>query len=305
MDADLNDWKTTIDTNFIGTLQLTKAVVPAMKELGEGRIVMINTQSSLWAKPNYGAYAGSKAALAFVTKTLARELGRFGIRVNGDPPGLHLGRLRPRLPRTHRRHTWRAVSTGLRRSRRRDVPRLPARLRRNFGLGAVPRLRPRPPRHRPILRRQLRTRCLNLMPSGPRLRFALAPAGAGFIRSQTCARSLRSFSSVSPGRRGSDAVGPRLRFALAPAGAGFIRSQTCACSLRSFSSVSPGRRGSDAVGPRLRFALAPAGAGFIRSQTCARSLRSFSSVSPGRRGSDAVEPRLRLRFRFASTGRKP
>lgn len=91
MDADLSDWKLTMDTNFIGTLQLTKAVVPAMQELGEGRIVMINTQSSLWAKPNYGAYAGSKAALAFVTKTLARELGRFGIRVNGIHPGFIWG----------------------------------------------------------------------------------------------------------------------------------------------------------------------------------------------------------------------
>ncbi len=91
MDADLNDWKVTIETNFIGTMQLTKAVVPAMKELGEGRIVMINTQSSLWVKPNFGAYAGSKAALAFVTKTLARELGGFGIRVNGIHPGFIWG----------------------------------------------------------------------------------------------------------------------------------------------------------------------------------------------------------------------
>ena len=91
MEADLTTWKETMDTNFIGTLQLTKAVVPSMKVLGEGRIIMINTQSSLWVKPNYGAYAGSKAALAFVTKTLARELGQFGIRVNGIHPGFIWG----------------------------------------------------------------------------------------------------------------------------------------------------------------------------------------------------------------------
>ena len=91
MEADLDEWRRTIDINFIGTMQMTRAVVPAMQELGEGRIVMINTQSSLWTKPNYGAYASSKAALAQATKTLARELGPSGIRVNGIHPGFIWG----------------------------------------------------------------------------------------------------------------------------------------------------------------------------------------------------------------------
>jgi NAD(P)-dependent dehydrogenase (short-subunit alcohol dehydrogenase family) len=91
MDADLDTWREVMEINFFGSLHMTRAVVPTMQAQRDGRIVMINTQSSLWTKPNYGAYASSKAALAQVTKTLARELGSSGIRVNGIHPGFIWG----------------------------------------------------------------------------------------------------------------------------------------------------------------------------------------------------------------------
>ena len=69
-----------------------QAVVPAMKEQGEGRIIMINSMSAVKIEPRFGAYAASKAALGAVTKTLAVELGPFGITCERDPPGLHLER---------------------------------------------------------------------------------------------------------------------------------------------------------------------------------------------------------------------
>jgi NAD(P)-dependent dehydrogenase (short-subunit alcohol dehydrogenase family) len=85
--GDMAQWRATMDTNFFGTLQLTKAVVPSMKERGGGYIVMVNTMSVQRIQPGYGAYAASKGALATVTKTLAVELGPDGIRVNGIHPG--------------------------------------------------------------------------------------------------------------------------------------------------------------------------------------------------------------------------
>ena len=91
LEANLDDWRATMETNVFGTLTLTKAAVPEMQKQGDGRVIMINTQSSLWAKANYGAYAGSKAALAMITKNLARELGPSGIRVNGIHPGFIWG----------------------------------------------------------------------------------------------------------------------------------------------------------------------------------------------------------------------
>jgi NAD(P)-dependent dehydrogenase (short-subunit alcohol dehydrogenase family) len=87
IDADIEIWRRAMDVNFFGTLNMTKAAVPHLRARGEGRVIMINTQSSMWIKPTHGAYAASKGALWTATKTLARELGPFGIRVNGLHPG--------------------------------------------------------------------------------------------------------------------------------------------------------------------------------------------------------------------------
>ncbi|MDI9620599.1 MAG: SDR family NAD(P)-dependent oxidoreductase, partial [Acidobacteriota bacterium] len=85
-DADLERWRRPVDINYFGTLQLTQAVLPQIKlaaeRTGDARIVMINTMSVQRIEDGAGAYAGSKAALAAVTKTLAVELGEYGIRVN-------------------------------------------------------------------------------------------------------------------------------------------------------------------------------------------------------------------------------
>jgi len=87
LDADLKRWHTVMEVNFFGALHMTRAVVPHMEARGDGRIVMINTMSTERIQAGSGAYAASKAALKSVTKTLARELGPKGIRVNGIHPG--------------------------------------------------------------------------------------------------------------------------------------------------------------------------------------------------------------------------
>lgn len=86
-DADLANWRATSDVNVWGTLQMTKAALPVMKAQGDGRIVMVLTQGVEWVLPTFGAYTGSKAALAHMVKMLATELGQYGIRVNGINPG--------------------------------------------------------------------------------------------------------------------------------------------------------------------------------------------------------------------------
>ncbi len=87
LDAPLEEWKATMDVNLWGTLQMTRAAVPAMTDRGGGSIVMINSMSTHRIEPTYGAYAASKGALETATKTLALELGTVGIRVNGVFPG--------------------------------------------------------------------------------------------------------------------------------------------------------------------------------------------------------------------------
>jgi len=87
LDAPLEEWRQTMDVNFWGTLQMTRAAVPAMIERGGGRVVMVNTMSTHRIEIGYGAYAASKGALETATKSLATELGVHGIRVNGIHPG--------------------------------------------------------------------------------------------------------------------------------------------------------------------------------------------------------------------------
>ncbi len=92
LDADLDDWRRTMDVNLFGALNMVRAVAPAMQERGEGRIIMVNTMSTQRIEAGWGAYAASKGALATVTKTLAKELGPAGIRVNALHPGYIWGR---------------------------------------------------------------------------------------------------------------------------------------------------------------------------------------------------------------------
>ena len=85
--SSLDEWRATMEVNLWGTLQMTKATVPALIERGGGHIVMVNSMSAHRIEPKFGAYATSKGALETATKALATELGVHGIRVNGVFPG--------------------------------------------------------------------------------------------------------------------------------------------------------------------------------------------------------------------------
>ncbi len=90
-EADLSRWRRPMDVNYFGTLQVTQKLLPALKlaaqEKNDARVVMVNTMSVQLIEATYGSYVGSKAALAGVTKTMARDLGPHGIRVNAIHPG--------------------------------------------------------------------------------------------------------------------------------------------------------------------------------------------------------------------------
>ena len=86
-DANLEDWRTAMEVNFLGALTMTQAAIPALRKSEAARIIMVSTVGSREIMPGAGPYASSKAALNSVTKTLARELGPDGIRVNALVPG--------------------------------------------------------------------------------------------------------------------------------------------------------------------------------------------------------------------------
>ena len=86
-DAGAEDLLRPIRVNLIGSMQLTREVLPVMKAQRKGAIVMINSMIIRDVLPNMGPYGASKAALMAATQGLAREIGVHGIRVNSVVPG--------------------------------------------------------------------------------------------------------------------------------------------------------------------------------------------------------------------------
>ncbi|NUK89255.1 SDR family oxidoreductase [Streptomyces lunaelactis] len=87
-DADFASWQGVIDVNLLGTLRMTRACLPALKERG-GSVVIIGTQSAVAAPSQVwqAAYAASKGALTSAMYSMARELGPDRIRGNTVLPG--------------------------------------------------------------------------------------------------------------------------------------------------------------------------------------------------------------------------
>jgi (+)-trans-carveol dehydrogenase len=82
------DFRNVIDVNLIGVWHTVKAAVPHMIERKEGgAIVMTGSGASIGGIPNLAPYVASKHAVLGLMRTLAKELGRYQIRVNAVMPG--------------------------------------------------------------------------------------------------------------------------------------------------------------------------------------------------------------------------
>lgn len=90
MDIKLQDYEAVTRVNLRGTLQLSQAVVPAMRERKRGSIICISSVSAQRGGGIFGGphYSAAKAGILGLTRAMARELGPHGIRVNAVTPGL-------------------------------------------------------------------------------------------------------------------------------------------------------------------------------------------------------------------------
>jgi NAD(P)-dependent dehydrogenase (short-subunit alcohol dehydrogenase family) len=70
-----------IDTDLLGALWVTRAVVPHMRERGTGHIVQISTVGGVGSMPTLGLYNAAKWALEGFSEALAAEMAGFGVRV--------------------------------------------------------------------------------------------------------------------------------------------------------------------------------------------------------------------------------
>jgi 3-oxoacyl-[acyl-carrier protein] reductase len=81
-------WDAVIATNLKGYFNYIRAVAPQMKERASGKIVTITSINGKRGKLGQANYAASKAGIIGLTKTCARDLGKFGINCNAVAPGL-------------------------------------------------------------------------------------------------------------------------------------------------------------------------------------------------------------------------
>jgi NAD(P)-dependent dehydrogenase (short-subunit alcohol dehydrogenase family) len=88
LEQDEVDWWRHIDTNLSGTFYLVRSVLPGMRRLSGGRIVIISSEWGVIGWSNATAYAASKAGLISLGKTLGRELAPENIITNVVAPGV-------------------------------------------------------------------------------------------------------------------------------------------------------------------------------------------------------------------------
>jgi NAD(P)-dependent dehydrogenase (short-subunit alcohol dehydrogenase family) len=81
-------WAQVLEVNLTGVFRMTRAVLPQMLKQGKGAIVNISSIASLVGLPTLSAYAASKGALDALTRALAIDYAKEGIRCNVVNPGL-------------------------------------------------------------------------------------------------------------------------------------------------------------------------------------------------------------------------
>jgi NAD(P)-dependent dehydrogenase (short-subunit alcohol dehydrogenase family) len=76
------------ETNFFGTVTVTRSVLPIMRRQGAGRIIMVSSVAGASAAPGMGYYAASKHAVEGFAESLSKEVAGLGIAVTMVQPGL-------------------------------------------------------------------------------------------------------------------------------------------------------------------------------------------------------------------------
>ncbi len=92
------EWDMVINVNINSLFVTTKAVLPHMKEAGYGRIISASSVNAMAGAFGQTNYAASKAAIQGFTRSLCKEVGRYGITVNCIAPGFVKSEMSDSMP---------------------------------------------------------------------------------------------------------------------------------------------------------------------------------------------------------------
>lgn len=87
VDTPVEEWKRFLDVNVMGTVYVTKAVLPTMLDQSYGRIINVASVAGVYGNKKMAHYSATKGALISFTKALSKEVCEKGILVNAVSPG--------------------------------------------------------------------------------------------------------------------------------------------------------------------------------------------------------------------------
>ena len=99
--CDPDEWQRIVDVNLVGVFNCCRAVVPAMRAAGQGRIVNIASLAGKEGTPNASAYSAAKAGVLALSKSLGKELATAGVLVNAVAPAAVRTRLLEQMAPAH------------------------------------------------------------------------------------------------------------------------------------------------------------------------------------------------------------
>lgn len=96
------EWDRMMSVNAKGMFLCAKSVFPHMKKQGKGKIINLCSTAVFKGVPNFIHYVSSKGAIAAFTRSLAREVGEYGINVNAIAPGFTISEIFENSPENYK-----------------------------------------------------------------------------------------------------------------------------------------------------------------------------------------------------------